>query len=86
MADARNGASVDSQLATLREWMESAAGRVSKPTDKRRYAVLTFDGSACTVELETAVRIIEESECEYELTDRWLTQDEYEGLPEFNGW
>lgn len=74
------------QVATIRAWMESAAKRDYRPTDKRRYAVRTIDGSACTAELETAIEIIEESECEYTLTDRWLTQPEYEALPEFKGW
>src|SRR5690606_31969099 len=36
--------SVQSQLATLREWVASAAARTYQPTDKRRYAGLTIDG------------------------------------------
>jgi hypothetical protein len=80
------GTSVQSQLATLREWVASAAARTYQPTDKRRYAGLTIDGSTAYMPPEDAIEVVQDGEGAYTLTEKWMTPREFEGMPEHQGW
>lgn len=78
----------EQQLAQIREWITSAAGRIYKPNDKRRYAVLGCDGSygsPAVMTLHEAERWIMDGEGAYMLSERWMTAKQYERLPEFEG-
>lgn len=57
--------------------------------DKQRYVKITFDGQLCTCEprdVETMLEGLLECALFATVTDVWMTQAEYEALPEFMGW
>lgn len=77
----------EQQLAQIREWMTSASGRIYKPNDKRRYAVLGYDGQSAVMTPQEAERWLLDfdNQDEYSLSERWMTPAQYERLPEFEG-
>lgn len=60
--------------------------RVYKKRDKRRFVKLAVDGTAVTMPPEEVQSFMDGSDpTEYTVNDVWLTQDEFEALPEFQG-
>lgn len=74
----------EQQISQLSEWIAARPLRYRK-TDKRRYAVLKYDGQSVTMTLEEAIDWIMDAGEAYELSDSWMTPVEYEELPEFEG-
>lgn len=65
----------------------SAEKRVYKKRDKRRFVKLTTDGSHCIVHTDELESILAGEELEtIEQSDVWMTEAEWEALPEFQGW
>jgi len=56
----------------------------TKKRDKRRYVRIVIDGTRCTMPPSEALESLVEDVSTVE--DVWLTQAEYEALPEFAGW
>lgn len=75
----------EQQLVQIREWITGAAGRIYKPNDKRRYAVLDYDGREVLMTLLEAEQWLLDSEDTYTLSERWMSAKQYERLPEFEG-
>lgn len=51
-----------------------------------RYLRLVIDNSAAIFEEQEGLAIINDSEDEYEVSEVMLTVDQFERLPEFEGW
>lgn len=67
---------------------EQLAAQKASARDKRRFVKLTMYGSSCTVRPEEVADMMEGREPDDPMTqtDVWMTQAEYEALPEFMGW
>lgn len=76
----------ESQLAQVREWIESAKGRKYRASDKRRYAKLKYDGQFVIMTPSEAEDWLNDSPDEtYVLEEVWMTERQYGDLPEFEG-
>lgn len=76
----------EAQLEALRAWMAAARGSAYMPTDKRRFARLKLDGKAVTMPPGEAYDWISDApDTTYELSEAWLTTEEFEQIPEFEG-
>ena len=87
MTDSASPAS--QQVADLRDWITKDRARVDrKPTAKRRYAALTYDGATCVTTPEDAMSILIDTDgsVAYDLDERWMTEAEFEAMGEFHGW
>lgn len=75
------------QLAQLREWIESARERSYAKNDKRRYVELKYDGSWVICTPGEAIDFVQDADdgISYEMRDKWLTPQQYDKLPEFEG-
>lgn len=56
-----------------------------------RYTKIELDGSYCVMEPREAEAMIadmsvDEQESDYKISDIYMTQEEFENLPEFQGW
>ena len=49
------------------------------------FAKVTYDGISCIMEINEASRMVFESEELYELTNVYLTRDQFENMEEFSG-
>lgn len=55
--------------------------------DKKRYVRMTMDGSSCICEPGEAKDMFDGGNMDgCTLTDVWMTEAEWEALPEFSGW
>lgn len=55
--------------------------------DKKRYIRMTIDGTSCICEPREVAVMINDFDGEgATLTEVWMTEAEYEALPEFTGW
>lgn len=50
-----------------------------------RFVRLEHDGTACIMEPAEAAAMVAESDCEYTVTDVFLTRDQFERMGEFHG-
>ena len=55
---------------------------------KERFVCISHDGTPCVMEPHEAEEMLREAELahEYEVSDVWLTRDQFEKLAEFEGW
>ena len=53
--------------------------------DKRRFVKITYDGQSCIVEPRDLEGMTDGCDGAV-LTDVWMTESEWENLPEFLGW
>jgi hypothetical protein len=53
--------------------------------DKKRFVKVTFDGSSCICEPQEVGDMADGCDGAV-LTDVWMTEAEWEALPEFTGW
>lgn len=53
--------------------------------DKKRYVRITYDGASCICE-SCDVDLMTQDLGVFELEDVWMTEVEWEQLPEFAGW
>lgn len=57
--------------------------------DKQRYVRLEYDGNVCIVEPEDVEDMIEDhdpNDDPIQQSDVWMTPQQFEDLPEFEGW
>lgn len=88
MSDARasNAMTREQQLAQVREWMAAANGRTYRKSDKRRYVKLEYDNQYVTMPPSSAIDWISDSEdATYLMSEVWMTEAQYNKLPEFEG-
>lgn len=76
-----------------RDWQETKGGKYP-PADHapgcedhktERFVRLEHDGTACILEPAEAAAMVAESDCEYTVTDVFLTRDQFERMGEFHG-
>lgn len=60
--------------------------RKAEARDKKRFVLMTYDGTSCTVRPSEVADLIDGNDEGYTFTDIWMTEDEFEALPEFSGW
>lgn len=53
--------------------------------DKLRFLKLTVDGTSCICTPSEAGDMMDSPD-EYTVTEVWMTQAQYDALPEFQGW
>ncbi len=76
----------EAQLARVREWIASAKDRKYRKSDKRRYAKLSYDGQFVIMTPSEAEVWLDDCWDEtYVLDEVWMTEKQYEDLPEFEG-
>lgn len=74
------------QIAQVREWMVAANGRTYKKRDKRLFVRLEYDNQSVTMHPSEALDWLSDSEdATYHMMDVWMTQAQFEKLPEFEG-
>lgn len=57
---------------------------MSSKRDKIRFLKVTFDGTSCICEPREAADMMDDPE--YTVSEVWMTQAQYDALPEFQGW
>lgn len=50
------------------------------------YAKVTHDGTSCIMQINEAVAMVAESQEAYEMCNVYMTRDQFEKLPEFEGY
>lgn len=79
-------ATKEQQLAQVREWMAAASGRTYRKNDKRRYVKLEYDNQHVTMPPSEALDWLEDSpDGTYVMSETWMTEAQYNKLPEFQG-
>lgn len=67
--------------------MAQLAAEKRAKRDKRRYIRMTMDGASCISEPDEVKDILTGDDMAgCTLTEVWMTQQQYEDLPEFSGW
>lgn len=65
--------------------MRTSADTPSK-RQKKRFVKITFDGASCICRPEEVKDMLDDSLTGHAISDTWMTEDEYEAMPEFQGW
>jgi hypothetical protein len=74
------------QLAQIREWIAAAKGRTYRKGDKRRYVKLEYDCQGVTMPPSEAEDWIGDADgVTYVMQEVWMTEAQYNKLPEFEG-
>lgn len=76
-----------------RDWRETQGGKYPKSEHAPgcedykpvEHARVEFDGTYCVMELAEAKQMAEDSDYEYTITPVMLTRDQFERIPEFQG-
>lgn len=68
--------------------VEQLAAQKSAARDKKRFVKLTYDGSSCYCRPNEVNDMLcyEDRPQDFTREDVWMTEAEYEELPEFMGW
>lgn len=74
------------QIERLQAWLEDAKHRIYLKRDKRRYVKLEYDNQSVTMPPSEALDWISDSEdATYLMSEVWMTEAQYNKLPEFEG-
>lgn len=74
------------QLETIKAWMESARSRTYAKNDKRRFVQLEYCGTTVLCEPSEAYDWVADAEPDtYVISEKWMTQSQYQKLPDFEG-
>lgn len=65
---------------------EQLAAQKAAARDKKRFVKLSYNGSYCIFPPDEIPEWPEDDDAVPTMEDIWLTQDEYDALPEFGGW